>query len=189
MATPTIDPVPMVAASAVASAPKLEISPSPFDVPPPHDMRSAWGSLRWMKPVRTVRKIWVPSRSAIIAGPHTTESMVFKISIIVSWYCKGNAYAHAGASPERQREYIARHAVITHATLSGTLRFSSSTASTGAKARTPPLRPRYQNAKFLLITTRSRQRGQTPLRCDTSRAIPEHPNSYHALPGNMLPSR
>ena len=41
VATPTIDPVPMVAASAVASAPKLEISPSPFEVPPPHDMRSA----------------------------------------------------------------------------------------------------------------------------------------------------
>ena len=54
VATPTMEPVPMVAASAVASAPKLEMSPLP-DGSRRTDMRMAWGSLRWMNPVRKVR--------------------------------------------------------------------------------------------------------------------------------------
>ena len=54
VATPTMDPVPMVAASAVASAPKLEMSPLP-DGSRRTDMRIAWGNLRWMNPVRKVR--------------------------------------------------------------------------------------------------------------------------------------
>ena len=54
VATPTMEPVPMVAASAVASAPKLEMSPLP-DGSRRTDMRMAWGSLRWMNPVRNVR--------------------------------------------------------------------------------------------------------------------------------------
>ena len=54
VATPTMDPVPMVAASAVASAPKLEMSPLP-DGSRRTDMRIAWGNLRWMNPVRNVR--------------------------------------------------------------------------------------------------------------------------------------
>ena len=72
-----------VAASAVASAPKLEMSPLP-DGSPFTDMRMAWGSLRWMNPVRKVRNTWVPSRNAIMTGPHTNESMAFSISIIIA---------------------------------------------------------------------------------------------------------
>ena len=55
VATPTMEPVPIVAASAVASAPKLEMSPL-LEESPLSDMRMACGSLRWMKPVRKVRK-------------------------------------------------------------------------------------------------------------------------------------
>ena len=54
VATPTMEPVPIVAASAVARAPKLEISPLP-SASLLMDMRMAFGSLRWMKPVRKVR--------------------------------------------------------------------------------------------------------------------------------------
>ncbi len=54
VATPTMEPVPMVAASAVASAPKLEMSPLPSGSRRT-DLRMAAGSLRWMKPVRKVR--------------------------------------------------------------------------------------------------------------------------------------
>ena len=53
VATPTMDPVPMVAARAVARAPKPEISPSPE--PLLSEILIAKGSLRWMKPVRMVR--------------------------------------------------------------------------------------------------------------------------------------
>ena len=54
VATPTMEPVPMVAASAVASAPKLEMSPLPSGSRRT-DMQMAAGSLRWMNPVRMVR--------------------------------------------------------------------------------------------------------------------------------------
>ena len=81
VATPTIDPVPMVAARAVAKAPKCEISPS-APASEVNESLMAFGSLRWMKPVLTVRNRWLPSRSAIIAGPHTKLSIVLSNSII-----------------------------------------------------------------------------------------------------------
>ena len=73
--TPTMLPVPMVAASAVVSAPNCVMSPSASDgsslvteslMPVP--------SLRWMKPVRIVMKMCVPSSSKIMMGPHTKPS-------------------------------------------------------------------------------------------------------------------
>ena len=79
VATPTIEPVPMVAASAVASAPKGEISPSPsvfFS-----DILMACGIFRWMNRVRNVRKMCDPKRRTIIAGPQTKASICSRISI------------------------------------------------------------------------------------------------------------
>ena len=54
VATPTIEPVPMVAASAVASAWKGVMSPS-SSPPPMKDFLIARGSLRWMNFMRTVK--------------------------------------------------------------------------------------------------------------------------------------
>ncbi len=54
VATPTIEPVPMVAASAVASAWKGVMSPS-SSPPPMKDFLMASGSLRWMNFMRTVK--------------------------------------------------------------------------------------------------------------------------------------
>ena len=86
VATPTMEPVPMVAASAVASAPKFDMSPSPCGSFL-NDMRMAAGNLRWMKPVFTVRNRCVPKRSPIMAGPHTNASMLSRISIIARRHC------------------------------------------------------------------------------------------------------
>ena len=83
VATPTIEPVPMVAASAVESAPKFEMSPSaPLSLT--HDSLIACGSRRWIKPRRNVRKMCEPKSKAIIAGPQTMPSRVESSSSI--WY-------------------------------------------------------------------------------------------------------
>ena len=83
VATPTMEPVPMVAASAVASAPMWLMSPLPSGSEVSESLM-AWGSLRWMKPVFTVKNRCEPKRSAIMAGPHTKLSMVLRISNIIS---------------------------------------------------------------------------------------------------------
>ena len=72
--TPTMLPVPMVADSAVVSAPNWLMSPGAsgsFVT----DSLIAVGSLRWMNPVRNVRNRCDPSKSTIIGGPHTKASM------------------------------------------------------------------------------------------------------------------
>ncbi len=75
VATPTMLPVPMVAANAVVSAAKGLTSPSaPFSFVT--DSLSAVHRCRCMKPVRTVRKMWVPNRRNRSGGPHRKPSMV-----------------------------------------------------------------------------------------------------------------
>ena len=74
VATPTMLPVPMVADSAVVSAPNWLMSPGAsgsFVT----DSLMAVGSLRWMNLVRNVRYRCEPSKSTIIGGPHTNASM------------------------------------------------------------------------------------------------------------------
>ena len=73
--TPTMLPVPMVAASAVVSAPNWVMSPSASDGSSlVTDSLMPVPSLRWMNPVRIVMKMCVPSRSKIMMGPHTKPS-------------------------------------------------------------------------------------------------------------------
>ena len=98
VATPTMEPVPMVAASAVASAPKFDMSPSPWGSFL-KDMRMAAGSLRWMKPVLNVRNTCVPKRSPIMAGPHTNASMPSRISIITVRHCSRSPQAACELQP------------------------------------------------------------------------------------------
>ena len=72
--TPMIFPVPIVDASAVVSAPNWLTSPS---APSSLDTESGIPFVivfLWIKPVRIVRNRCVPSRSRIIAQPHTTLS-------------------------------------------------------------------------------------------------------------------
>ena len=69
VATPTMFPVPMVAASAVASAPNWDTSP----VDPLSrlmDNLMAVNNLRWGMPKRKVRKMCVPSNNIIMGHPH-----------------------------------------------------------------------------------------------------------------------
>ena len=73
--TPTMLPVPMVAASAVVSAPNCEMSPSDLcGSSLVTESLMAVPSLRWMKPVRTVMNTCVNSSSKIMMGPHTKLS-------------------------------------------------------------------------------------------------------------------
>ena len=95
VATPTMLPVPMVADSAVHSAPNWLMSPGAsgsFVT----DSLMAVGSLRWMKPVRNVRNRCDPRRITIIGGPHTNASIS-----VMSWTMSiGNLFS-AGESPSR----------------------------------------------------------------------------------------
>ena len=66
--TPTILPVPMVAASAVASAPNCEMSPlAPSSALA--DIRMARNVCRWMNRRRNVRNKCVPNSSTIMGAP------------------------------------------------------------------------------------------------------------------------
>ena len=83
--TPTMLPVPMVADSAVHKAPNWLMSPGAsgsFVT----DSLMAVGSLRWMKPVRKVRKMCDPSSSTSIGGPQTKASMLLMTSTIMSMW-------------------------------------------------------------------------------------------------------
>ena len=108
VATPTMEPVPMVAASAVASAPKWLMSPLPSGSLE-SDSLMAFGSLRWMKPVLKVKNRCDPRRSAIIAGPQTRESMVSRSSSIAIGHCSARkrraakARSDCGAAPQPER--------------------------------------------------------------------------------------
>ena len=90
VATPTMLPVPMVAASAVISAANGEISPVPRCVPRASLLNTecrAYGRLRQVaNPMRTVRKMPVPTRSTSMTGPHTklstAETMLENVSIM-----------------------------------------------------------------------------------------------------------
>ena len=73
--TPTMLPVPMVAASAVVSAPNWVMSPSALEGSSlVTDSLMPVPILRWMNPVRMVMKMCVPSSSKIMMGPHTKPS-------------------------------------------------------------------------------------------------------------------
>ena len=72
--TPTMLPVPMVAESAVHKAPNWEISPGASGSLVTESLMAV-GSLRWMKPVRMVRKMCAPKRSTSMGTPHTHESI------------------------------------------------------------------------------------------------------------------
>lgn len=68
-------PVPMVAASAVVSAPNWVMSPSALEGSSlVTDSLMPVPILRWMNPVRMVMKMCVPSSSKIMMGPHTKPS-------------------------------------------------------------------------------------------------------------------
>ena len=75
VATPTIFPVPMVAAMAVASAPKPLTSPL-ASVSGVTDILIALSVFLWMNLVRNVRNTWVPTRRQSMTGPHTKPLMV-----------------------------------------------------------------------------------------------------------------
>ena len=83
--TPTMLPVPMVADSAVHSAPNWLMSPGASGSLVT-DSLMAVGSLRWMKPVRKVRKMCEPNSSTSIGGPQTKASMLLITSTIMSMW-------------------------------------------------------------------------------------------------------
>ncbi len=84
VATPTILPVPMVAARAVVRAEKGEISPVPFPFVLASllkvSLRAYPRFLQEANPSRNVRKIPVPTKSTSITGPHTKSSTLLIIS-------------------------------------------------------------------------------------------------------------
>ena len=83
VATPTMLPVPMVAASAVANAPNWLTSPAPlwsFFT----DRRMPSSSFRCGTRRRTVRNRCVPNSRIIMGQPHSTELNHEKKSLILS---------------------------------------------------------------------------------------------------------
>ena len=81
--TPTMLPVPMVADRAVHKAPNWLMSPGASGSLVT-DSLMAVGSFRWMNPVRKVKKMWLPSSSTSIGGPHTKPSMALMAFTIIS---------------------------------------------------------------------------------------------------------
>src|SRR5688572_11580831 len=75
VATPTMLPVPMVAANAVVSAPNWLTSPSPSELRW-NEMRIAVPRYRWMNRKRKVRNRCVPTSRNSIGGPHTRSLTV-----------------------------------------------------------------------------------------------------------------
>ena len=75
VATPTMLPVPIVAARAVVSAPNCETSPSDSVSCAVNDSLMAVPSFRWMNLVRMVMNRCVPRSKTIIAQPHTNPSI------------------------------------------------------------------------------------------------------------------
>ena len=83
VATPMMLPVPIVAASAVASAPNCETSPVAF-LSFFTDSLIALKILRCGKRKRMVRKMWVPNSRIIIGHPQRNELNAVKKSFIAS---------------------------------------------------------------------------------------------------------
>ena len=82
--TPTIFPVPMVAASAVVSAPKLDTSPSASGSLVTESLIPFVMDFHWIKPVLKVIKTWVPRSRIISHQPQTASSMAVITFPIVS---------------------------------------------------------------------------------------------------------
>ena len=82
--TPTMFPVPIVAAKAVANAPNCDTSPS-ASLSLLNDSLMAFRMWRWGKRKRMVRKMWVPNKSIIVGRPQTHElispTILFSVSI------------------------------------------------------------------------------------------------------------
>jgi len=99
VATPTILPVPTVAAKAVVKAPKWLISPSPSLVRS-NDNLIALPIYRWINFNRKVRKICVPMRKNSITGPQArllrSERNFSRLGIKVPFL--GNSFGKKAAS-------------------------------------------------------------------------------------------
>ena len=80
VATPTILPVPTVAAKAVHSAWKLLTSPLPLLRAEKISCKALGSFITWSKPKRVVSMIPVPIKRTIRGGPHTKASKAFKKS-------------------------------------------------------------------------------------------------------------
>ena len=94
VATPTMLPVPIVAASAVVSAANGLTSPAaPFSAVT--DSRIAVSRWRCMNAVRMVRKMWVPKSRMRSGGPQTKASAALiqpcRVSIMCGRACPGAA--------------------------------------------------------------------------------------------------
>ena len=86
VATPTMLPVPMVAESAVVSAPNWLTLPSACESFANESLMPV-KSLRWMKPVRTVIYRWVPTSTMMSGSPQSqpsTAEITPWIAVIVS---------------------------------------------------------------------------------------------------------
>ena len=75
VATPTILPVPTVAASATQSALKLETSPSPLFCARKISLSASGRRNTCKRCSRTVRKMPVPTSSVMSGGPHMNVSI------------------------------------------------------------------------------------------------------------------
>ena len=88
VATPTIFPVPIVAARAVIKAEKGDISPVPLFLVLAsllNTLFKAYPKLRHVKnPILIVKKIPVPTKSINITGPQTKSSIFDSISVNVA---------------------------------------------------------------------------------------------------------
>ena len=84
VATPTMLPVPTVAAKAVHKAWKLLISPLPVFLAAKISFKAIGSFTTWSKPKRTVSNTPVPIKSTNKGTPHTKPLMVFKKSNIIT---------------------------------------------------------------------------------------------------------
>ena len=82
VATPTMLPVPMVAANAVASAPKPDTSPL-ASLSGVTESLMPLNTYLWITLVRSVRNTCVPNNSTSMTGPHTTPWILEITSIIL----------------------------------------------------------------------------------------------------------
>ena len=126
--TPTMLPVPMVADSAVVSAPNWLMSPGAsgsFVT----DSLMAVGSLRWMNRVRIVRYRCEPNSSTIIGGPHTKASIsliIWTMSMHVPSLvfastprCEKRAGPEAGSERRRHATKAVSAGALSHAKVFG----------------------------------------------------------------------
>ena len=83
VATPTILPVPTVAAKAVHKALKLSISPSPLFSAVKISFKACGNLKNWINCNRIVSIKPVPIKSTNKGGPHTKLSILFNTSVII----------------------------------------------------------------------------------------------------------